>query len=113
MLTSKLPGLLLALLVLTAAQPAFAQAPAIPNEEILGVVPVVDDGKGIDESSSDFRIASAVAALGMRLRASTRQGENDFDLILDLAEPGLANDPMGYRKDFVAMVENIRKLEDR
>jgi len=45
MMTSKLRGLALAVLVLSTGQSAFAQAPAMPNEEVLGVVPVVDDGK--------------------------------------------------------------------
>lgn len=76
-------------------------------------VPVIDQGIGLEESSADFRFAAAVAALGMRLRQSERQGENDFDLILDLAQPGLANDPHGYRQQFVAMAEEIRRLEDR
>lgn len=76
-------------------------------------VAVTDDGRSLDEASSDFRFAAAVAALGMRLRQSTRQGENDFDLILDLAKPGLANDPQGYRQEFVTLTEEIRKLEDR
>jgi Ca-activated chloride channel family protein len=77
------------------------------------ILAVIDDGKDLNEASSDFRFAAAVAALGMRLQRSQRQGENDFDLILDLAQPGLEHDPLGYRQEFVTMTEEIRKLEDR
>lgn len=77
------------------------------------IVAVTDDGKDLEAASSDFRFAAAVAALGMRLQQSQRQGENDFDLILDLAKPGLENDPLGYRHEFVTMTEEIRKIEDR
>jgi Ca-activated chloride channel family protein len=110
-------------------EPQPEAAPLVESDELLTVrlrykqpdsdvsqpltVAVTDDGRSLDEASSDFRFAAAVAALGMRLRESTRQGENDFDLILDLAKPGLENDPLGYRQEFVTMTEEIRKLEDR
>ncbi|HEX5444713.1 MAG TPA: YfbK domain-containing protein, partial [Pirellulales bacterium] len=61
--------------------------------------------------SGDFQFASAVAAFGMLLRGSAYRGEATYDMVLELAQPGLAHDANGYRSEFVRLVREARELK--
>jgi Ca-activated chloride channel family protein len=58
----------------------------------------------------EFGFACAVAGFGMILRDSAHRGSFTCDDVLELAEAGLANDPEGYRRDFLNLVRNARAL---
>jgi Ca-activated chloride channel homolog len=73
-------------------------------------VPVVDEGLSYSAASPDFKFAASVAAFGMCLRQSPYKGHANLDAILELATEGTANDPGGYRKEFVEMVSAAKKL---
>jgi Ca-activated chloride channel family protein len=59
-------------------------------------------------ASADFRFAAAVAAFGMILRDSEHRGTATLDGVLHLARESLGHDEMGYRSEFVRMVEDVR-----
>jgi Ca-activated chloride channel family protein len=71
---------------------------------------VRDDGKSIDKTSKDFRFASSVASFGMLLRKSQYKGGYTLDAVAELAESAIGDDPEGYRKEFVKLVNTARKL---
>jgi len=56
------------------------------------------------EASADFQFSAAVAGYGMMLRDSRHRGDADTDRLLELAEPGLRNDPWGLRREFVELL---------
>ena len=68
------------------------------------IFPAMDEDVTWTESSPDFRFSAAVAGFAMLLRESPHRGNIHCDLVLDLAESGLANDPYGLRKEFVDLV---------
>ena len=73
-------------------------------------LPLVDAGKGWEESSDDFRFASAVAGFGMLLSGSEFKGELNFDLVAELAGEGIGEDSKGYRKEFLELLDLAQKL---
>ncbi|MBN1198812.1 MAG: von Willebrand factor type A domain-containing protein [Bacteroidales bacterium] len=60
--------------------------------------------------SNDFRFASSVAAFGMILRNSEYRGEASFDKVLAMAGNSVGNDPYGYRREFMQLVEKAKLL---
>jgi Ca-activated chloride channel family protein len=64
----------------------------------------------VGAGSDDIRFASAVAAFGMLLRESEHRGRASFELVAGLAADALADDPGGYRREFLAIVEAARTL---
>lgn len=71
---------------------------------------VVDQGLDYSHASRDFKFASAVASFGMLLRNSPYKGNATYPTVLELASPGLAHDPFGYRKEFVELVRKAEQL---
>jgi Ca-activated chloride channel family protein len=61
--------------------------------------------------SADFRFAAAVAAFGMILRDSEHRGHATLDGVLELARESLGHDEMGYRAEFVKLVEHVRSRD--
>ncbi len=53
---------------------------------------------------TDLKFASAVAGFGMLLRDSPYKGSMTYAGVIEIAEPTLAQDPSGYRKEFLAAV---------
>ncbi len=72
--------------------------------------PVADPVKALANASANFRFASAVAAFGMLLRNSAFKQEASFTTVLRLAKTALQYDKEGYRKEFVALVEQAFTL---
>ncbi len=108
---------------------AAREAALVPSEDLLTValrykapdagpgdaatefaVPLRDAGKDWSESGEDFRFAAAVAGFGMTLRDSQFRGDCNPELVLELAEEGIGEDPNGLRAEFVEMVERARAL---
>ena len=61
-------------------------------------------------TSIDFRWSAAVASFGMTLRDSEFKGASDINLVMKLASDAIGEDPFGYRREFVGMVEGVRGL---
>ncbi len=63
-----------------------------------------------DQASSDFRFAAAVAAFGMKLRASPDAGNITWDDMLRIARQSLGDDPGSYRAEFLTLIEAAKSL---
>jgi Ca-activated chloride channel family protein len=70
---------------------------------------VVTDSQVRGTPSEDQRFASAVAAFAMRLRGAEAMSL-DWRSIRDLAHGAVGQDPQGYRREFVNMVERVGAL---
>ena len=83
-----------------------------PDETVSALIrrPVTDRGLDFSEASDDFRFASAVAGFGMLLRESPSRGNLTYPGVIELASPTLANDPSGYRKEFIDLVRKAREI---
>ncbi len=66
----------------------------------------------VAQSSRDFRFAAAVAAFGMLLRNPPMRAKLHSKMVHNLAEQGRGADPNGYRREFLGLVANARKLID-
>ena len=62
-------------------------------------------------ASSDFTFASAVAMFGQLLRNSDFKGSATYDDVISLARKGLKDDKMGYRHEFIRLVEAMKQLD--
>jgi len=71
---------------------------------------VADGGGKFSAASDDFRFAAAVASFGMLLRDSEHKGNVTFDAVLEIASTSAGDDPRGYRREFLAMVERAKQL---
>jgi Ca-activated chloride channel family protein len=63
--------------------------------------------------SSDFTFAASVAAFGMILRDSKYCGAADLAAVLRWTRSSVGRDHEGYRREFVRMVEEAQRLDDR
>jgi Ca-activated chloride channel homolog len=64
----------------------------------------------LDETSSDFRFAAAVAGFGQLLRGSKYMETFGYDDVRSLANGARAGDPFGYRGEFVSLVALTQTL---
>jgi Ca-activated chloride channel family protein len=83
-----------------------------PNEETSQGLErkVIDQGLDFGHASGDLKFAAAVAGFGMLLRDSPYKGSLTYPGLLEIAQPALAEDPSGYRKEFVDLVQKARAL---
>jgi Ca-activated chloride channel family protein len=61
--------------------------------------------------SDNFKWASSVAAFALCLRNSQFKGKATFDSILKKANEAIGNDPKGYRKEFISLVEQTQQIK--
>jgi Ca-activated chloride channel homolog len=71
---------------------------------------VIDRGLDFGHASDDLKFATSVAGLGMLLRNSPYKGSLTYAGVLEIAQPSLANDPSGYRREFVELVRKAQIL---
>jgi Ca-activated chloride channel homolog len=71
---------------------------------------VIDRGLDFGHASDDLKFATSVAGLGMLLRNSPYKGSLTYAGVLEIAQPSLANDPSGYRREFVELVRKAQTL---
>jgi Ca-activated chloride channel homolog len=71
---------------------------------------VIDRGLDFGHASDDLKFATAVAGLGMLLRNSPYKGSLTYAGVLEIAQPSLANDSSGYRREFVELVRKAQTL---
>ncbi|HZW31643.1 MAG TPA: von Willebrand factor type A domain-containing protein [Isosphaeraceae bacterium] len=83
-----------------------------PNEDTSRLLaqPAIDQGLDFARASDDLKLAAAVAGFGMMLRDSPYKGSLTYAAVLEIAQPTLARDPSGYRKEFVEMVRKAQAL---
>ena len=62
-------------------------------------------------ASVDFNFAAAVAMFGQLLRNSDFKGTATYDDVITLARKGLGDDRMGYRHEFIRIVEAMKQLD--
>ncbi len=79
----------------------------------LASFPVRDSGKSLAATSEDYRFSAAVAALGMILRDSSHRGSANFALVESLARGSLGRDEGGYRREFLTLLDGVRRLSDK
>jgi Ca-activated chloride channel family protein len=79
----------------------------------LGQAHVVDGGARFEEATTDFRFAASVAGFGMVLRGSPHRGDLDLATVKRLASGAVGDDPDGYRRGFVSLVERAALLSGR
>ncbi len=71
---------------------------------------VVDRGLDYSQASLDFKLASAVAGFGMLLRNSPYKGDLSYAAVIELATPTVAHDPLGYRREFIELVQKAKQI---
>jgi Ca-activated chloride channel family protein len=64
-------------------------------------------------ASEDLRFASAVAEFAMLLRDSEHKGEASWEQTLSLARGARGDDDLGYRGEFIGLVETARSLAEQ
>jgi Ca-activated chloride channel homolog len=84
-----------------------------PSESVsqLLTYPVVDRGVKLEQATTDFKFASAVAAFGMVLKNSPYKGTLSIDQVLQLARQSQGTDLEGYRAEFIRLVETSKTLK--
>jgi Ca-activated chloride channel family protein len=73
--------------------------------------PITDGGQSYGEATDDFQFASAVAGFGLMLRDSQYKGDLTYAAVLDLAQSGIGADERGYRREFLDLVREAKKLK--
>jgi Ca-activated chloride channel homolog len=83
-----------------------------PNETVSELITqsVMDKPVKLENASTNFRFAAAVAAFGMVLRDSEYKGAANFDQVLRLANQAKGEDKEGYRAEFIRLVESCKTL---
>lgn len=72
--------------------------------------PVTDNHVSLENSSNNFRFASAVAEFGLLLRKSAFKNNASFTHVISQARKAKGEDKEGYRKDFIKLVADAGKL---
>ncbi|MHB8866898.1 MAG: vWA domain-containing protein, partial [Pirellulaceae bacterium] len=80
------------------------------SESTLLAFALTDGGQSFDAASTDFRFAASVASFGMLLRNSQHKGEASYDQVLEISRSALGDDPGGYRREFVRLVQRASEL---
>lgn len=76
-------------------------------------VPVTDEEKTMAASPGDFQFASAVAGFGMLLRNSAHKGKLTWDMVRKLALEGKGRDQLGYRGEFIQLIDKAQGVCER
>lgn len=76
----------------------------LPGEERSCLLQTELVDPGTQELTGDFAFAAAVAMYGQLLRLSDFRGTATWDDVIRLAQRGVANDPEGYRHEFIDLV---------
>ncbi len=69
--------------------------------------PVQGEPLAVGEVDKDFRLASAVALFGMKLRGREEVGEVSWEQVRELARPSLADDPQEQRAEFMELLKEL------
>ncbi len=73
-------------------------------------VPVPDQKIPLNNTSENYRFASAVAEFGMLIRNSAFKQGSGFKNVISLASNAIGKDTEGYRKEFIQLVQKATPL---
>ena len=82
-----------------------------PSEEKSEYFERAFSGEVSSKPSVDWSMCASIALQGMLLRQSQYLGLGTFDMAKDLCSKGIGVDKLGYRKEFLNLVENASKLQ--
>jgi secreted protein with Ig-like and vWFA domain len=75
-------------------------------------VPAKDAGQTLTASSDEFKFSAAVAGFGLLLRDSAYEGTLSWETVRRLALDGKGSDKLGYRGEFLQLIDKARRLEE-
>lgn len=75
-------------------------------------VPVKDEGKTLTASSEEYKFSAAVAGFGLLLRDSAYKGTLGWETVRRLAIDGKGADKLGYRGEFLQLIDKARGLKE-
>ncbi len=81
-----------------------------PNGETSKLLSEVISAEVARDTSENLRWASAVAGFGMLLRDSEFKHQLTYEQVISLAKGAKGNDPLGYRAEFIQLVELARQM---
>lgn len=74
-------------------------------------VPVMDADKAITAASAEFKFSAAAAAFGLLLRDSSYKGALTWETVRKLALEGKGPDALGYRGEFLQLIDKAAGLK--
>lgn len=74
-------------------------------------MPVKDEGKTLTASSEEYKFSAAVAGFGLLLRDSGYKGTLSWETVRKLAIDGKGADKLGYRGEFLQLIDKARGLK--
>lgn len=75
------------------------------NVSRLVEVALKDDARPVEKAGGEFKFTAAVAGFGLLLRESSHAGQLSWDLVRRLAREGKGEDALGYRGEFLQLIE--------
>lgn len=80
-----------------------------PDEDVSKeIVKVISNNAvPLEQATGDFKFSAAVAWFGLKLRDSELIPNKETKAISELAKEGIANDPDGYRAEFIRLVNMV------
>ncbi|MEZ0276904.1 MAG: von Willebrand factor type A domain-containing protein, partial [Roseimicrobium sp.] len=75
-------------------------------------VPVIDKEQTMANAPRDFVFAASVTGFGMLLRNSQYSSELTWDMVRDMAIRGKGEDALGYRGEFLQLIDKARGLTE-
>ncbi len=83
------------------------------NESRLIEFPLTGEPLALDKTEADFQFATAAALFGMKLRGMDELKDIGWEKVLELAKPGLGDDPKEDRAEFVTLVKKLAGTQER
>jgi secreted protein with Ig-like and vWFA domain len=74
-------------------------------------IPVTHVEKPMEQASAEWQFSAAVAGFGLLLRDSPFKGTLDWELVRKLALTGKGTDALGYRGEFLRLIDQARGLQ--
>lgn len=74
-------------------------------------IPVTHTEKATEQASPEWQFSAAVAGFGLLLRDSPFKGTLDWELVRKLALAGKGIDALGYRGEFLRLIDQARGLQ--
>jgi Ca-activated chloride channel family protein len=83
------------------------------DESRLIEFPLTGDALALDKTEVDFQFATAAALFGMKLHGMEELKDLGWNKVLELAQPGLADDTSEDRAEFVGLVRKLAGVRER
>ncbi len=76
-------------------------------------VPVINKTIALDQASETFRFSAAVIGYGLMLQESEHKAALSWQMVKDLAKANLGKDTEGYRAEFLNLIDQASKLQEK